>query len=90
MERSEVYELIDRERDYQERLGIERSESVAQKRTLEVAEYITMLDAYVRKAANAWTFHPGSELALAEIRKIAAIAVRCMENHGAPERKSAA
>ena len=82
--RSEVYAVIDGERDYQENLPSNRSEDA--KRTRMVSEYLTMLDHYVRHAQDAWTLRAGIEEPLQDMRKIAALAVRCMEEWGAKPR----
>ncbi|MHA2279925.1 MAG: hypothetical protein ACXAC5_03490 [Promethearchaeota archaeon] len=42
-----------------------------------------MMSSYFRAAQDGWTNNAGTVFALHEIRKIAAIAVRCMEEHGA-------
>jgi len=83
--RSKVYEVIDGERSYQENLPSNRSEDA--KRTRMVSEYLTMLDHYVRHAQDAWTLRAGIEVPLQDMRKIAALAVRCMEEWGAPPRE---
>lgn len=82
-DRAIVYRVIDSERHYQNNLGVDRSDGVD--RT--VGDYLTMLDCYLRKAKDQWTNNPGNLEALHEIRKVAAIAVRCMEEHGAPSRE---
>jgi hypothetical protein len=79
--RAEVYKVIDAERLYQATLPPNRSEDPTRKRT--VSEYLTMLDHYVRHAQDAWTCRSGEELPLHDMRKIAALAVRCMEEWGA-------
>lgn len=84
--REEVYRVIDGERDYQENLPSNRSEDV--KRTRVVSEYLTMLDHYVRHAQDAWTTRAGIEVPLHDMRKIAALAVCCMEEWGAKPRES--
>lgn len=84
--RSEVYAVIDGERDYQENLPSNRSEDA--KRTRMVSEYLTMLDHYVRHAQDAWTLRAGIEEPMKDMRKIAALAVRCMEEWGAIPRAS--
>jgi len=78
MIRTEVYRAIDRERDYQDKHWPGQSK--------EVGEYLTMLRSYLRIAESDWTFNKGDRLALDGIRKIAGIAVRCMEDHGVQER----
>ena len=83
--RAEVYAVIDGERNYQENLPPTRS--VNPKRIREVSEYLTMLDHYVRHAQDAWTTQVGHEVPLDDMRKIAALAVRCMEDWGALPRE---
>ncbi|GAG92939.1 unnamed protein product, partial [marine sediment metagenome] len=52
-----------------------------------VGNYLTMLRRYANKADEAWTDNAGDLAALDVIRKIAGIAVHCMEDWGAPLRK---
>jgi hypothetical protein len=80
--RTQVYAAIDGERDYQDSLPPSRTDG--QPRT--VGDYLTMLSYYLDQARADWTMNPGNEPALAQIRKIAAISVRCMEEHGVIER----
>lgn len=80
--RADAYRAIDSERDYQDSLGADRTDG----RRHSVEGFLVMLERYVRKAFDAWTDNPGDEKALHEIRKIAGIAVHCMEKHGAPLR----
>jgi GTP cyclohydrolase III len=82
--REEVYRVIDAERDYQNSLGPDRTDT--EDGSHEVGEYITMLHHYLNEATSSWTKNAGSQAALHNMRKIAAIAVRCMEEHGALER----
>ncbi|MEY4723362.1 MAG: hypothetical protein RLZZ324_875 [Candidatus Parcubacteria bacterium] len=86
--RQEVYEAIDGEREYQDsciahdptrhETGPDSNHSVG--------AYLTMLAEYVRKAQQEWTDKAGHGPALEVIRKVAGIAVHCMEDHGAPKR----
>ncbi len=80
--RDEVYAAIDGERDYQNSLGPNRTDSAFHT----VGDYITMLASYQRKLEDAWTLNAGTQEALRVMRKIAGIAVHCMEDHGAPKR----
>jgi hypothetical protein len=80
--RKTVYKIIDGERDYQDNLGSDRTDNSDHS----VGDYLTMLDSYLRKAQDGWTDYPGNTMSLKQIRKIAAIAVRCMEEHGAEPR----
>jgi hypothetical protein len=83
-DRSVIYKIIDGERDYQRSLlgpgGVRSCE------TQEVGSYLLLLQDYVDKAQVAWVAHHGDVAALDVIRKVAGIAVRCMEEHGAPPR----
>lgn len=81
--RSEVYAVIDGEREYQEivvgnKYGVGKIHPVA-------AE-ILMIETYAARARVVWTDNKGDEAALAMVRKVAALAVRCLEHHGAPAR----
>lgn len=78
----EVFAVIAVERKYQDSLGKYRTNEPEHS----VGDELTMLGTYLRKAEDAYTNNPGVEMALHEIRKLAAIAVRCMETHGAPKR----
>lgn len=81
--RLEVYAAIDAERDYQNSLGPDRTDGNQHT----VGDYLIMLDRYVRKAQDEWTDRAGNTSALDQIRKIAGIAVRCMEEHGIVNRE---
>lgn len=83
MTRKEVYEVIDGERDYQGAMGARDIPTIEGE--------LLLLEEYVNKARKAYTEtfgDPSEEATRDQIRKIAAIAVRCMENHGAPKRTS--
>lgn len=80
--RKEVYAVIDGERSYQDALGPDRTDGTE----TTVGEYITMLQHYQIKLVEAWTLNPGDASALDVMRKIAGIAVHCMEDHGAISR----
>ena len=87
--RNEVYAAIDSERWYQDHLKKGRAANPTDgTRSIEhsVGDFITMLSFYLREAQAAWTVNPGDGPATHSIRKIAAIAVNCMEQHGAPRR----
>jgi len=82
-----VFEVISQERNYQEFI-IEKDPNRCEQTEIphSVGDYLTMLATYLRKAQDAWTNHGGVQGSLHEIRKIGAIAVHCMEDHGAPPR----
>jgi hypothetical protein len=85
--RKEVYDAIDTERDYQDK-GLGNAET-DRPGILPVGEGILLLEEYANKARVAWSGpHPsGREEALRIIRKVAAIAVRTLEDHGVEKRK---
>ena len=77
--RQEVYQAIDGERQYQDGKN---------PHTLSIGEEIALALKYTHNALNEWSndFKPPEQEALAMMRKVAAICVRCMEHHGAPKR----
>lgn len=87
MKRNLVYAMIDGERDYQ-------NEQIAKFNWNEpkrVGEFLTILRVYLTKAENAWVTDsdnakPEERQSLHEIRKLAALAIACLESHGAPPR----
>ena len=86
LDREDVYKLIDGERDYQNTLAPNRTNG----RAKSVGEYVVMLQHYQNELVKAWTLNSGDEAASDVVRKIAGIAVHCMEDHGAPPRKTGA
>ena len=87
MERNDVYKRIDAERKYQDlrwsgdlRVGDVPDEEKP------VAEWINYIEYHLSKAKD-FNYHLYKNDALAELRKVAALAVRAMEIHGAPERR---
>lgn len=81
--REQVYQAIDTERKYQDALGANRT--AGEDHT--VGDYVTMMQYYQNALIEAWTTTAGDDAALDIMRKIAGIAVHCMEDHGAPKRK---
>lgn len=75
--RDEVYAAIDGERDYQD---------VTWTNDKTVGEEVAILAFYSAGAMAKWVENKGDAEALRFVRKVAGIAVRCMENHGAPKR----
>jgi hypothetical protein len=82
----EAYEAVESELQYQEHLPPGRTDG--QPRTC--GEYVLMLRALSRKAEQAWYENAGNGCALEQVRKIAAVAVRCMAEHGAIPRQPVA
>jgi hypothetical protein len=86
MERSDVYKRIDGERDYQDATwSIRREVQGTPDEEKPVAEWINYMEYHISKAKER-VYHLDTEGALAEVRKVAALAVRTIEIHGCPER----
>lgn len=80
--RFDAYRAIDSERSYQEqRFGPGRD--------LTIGEFILLAEEYICLAASLWVRETKPETgALHIMRKVAGIAVACMEQHGAPLRNA--
>lgn len=78
-----VLGAIDRERDYQDSLSSDRTDG----RQHKVTGYLAMFSTYLDRAINGWTEQAGDEKALDNVRKLAGIAVHCLEDCGAPTRE---
>lgn len=85
--RADVYAAIDSERDYQDNFVIPTRDYYP---THTLGEFVLMINQYAAQAMAKWTNHKdsalGDEASLHELRKVAALAVRAMEQHGAPHR----
>jgi hypothetical protein len=78
-----VVKELKRERDYQGHICA--TKGFPDEPTIEGE--IIMLKTYVDKVMPLWTKKQNDkEVVLSEIRKIAGIAIRCLENHGCPKR----
>lgn len=87
MERYEVYKEIDAERKYQDLLWIPRKEkNDTPDEEKSPAEWINYIEYQIAKAKED-VYLLNKEEALAHVRKIAALAVRCLELHGCPKRE---
>lgn len=77
--RQEVYDAIDSERDYQDDLN---------DHVQTIGEEALMMNEYVARVTREWTneFTRPEVVTLAEVRKLAAICVRCLEHHGSQNR----
>lgn len=83
--RAEVYRTIDGERDYQDRVWQESGANG--NGVLSIGEQILLIEEYAAQARTAWSREAAPEMdALGIIRKIAAIAVHAMEDHGVVKR----
>lgn len=87
MEREKVYQLIESERGYQEKRWMEglRPDQIHDK-DKSVAEWIVYMDFVLNKAKES-VYNLNKEEALANIRKLSAICVACMEHNDTPSRK---
>lgn len=86
MERQEVYKKIDVERDYQDlRWSPRREKNNTPDEQKPPAEWLNYIEFHLSKAKEK-VYMLEDEQALAEVRKIAALTVRCLELHGCPDR----
>ena len=76
--RQTVYEAINSERDYQTLTSLEWGHNG----TPSFEAEILLMEQYVQSIRETWAFSPDNTEPLEEVRKLAAITVRCMENHG--------
>lgn len=85
--RAEVFVAIDGEREYQQQVWAGADGEIDN--PLTPGEFLILLRVYLRKAEEAWTVEDGmpEPNTMDIVRKIAGIAVNCMEQHGAPHRK---
>jgi hypothetical protein len=87
MERKEVYNRIDTERQYQDlRWSPRREKNGTPDEEKPISEWVNYLEWHLSKAKEKIYFLEDKE-ALAEVRKVAALAVRCLEIHSCPERE---
>jgi hypothetical protein len=83
MDRNEVYLAIDGERDYQDRKW-----GTIEERGKQVGSWLTLMRHCLTKAESDWATTRGDADALDEIRKVVAVGVACMEQHGAVPRSA--
>lgn len=89
--REEVYKIIDGERDYQDYLATKAGTDPDTVRPHSTEEFAIYIDDYLREMktilSRTWTKdRTAPPEALAALRKITAMGVACMEQHGAPPR----
>lgn len=77
MKREDVYKLIDSEREYQKKSLINIEE---QDKKQSVSNWLLYIEHQVDKAKQS-IYYARQEVVLHRIRKIAALAVACMENN---------
>ncbi len=91
MKREEVYKLIDGEREYQDRRWsadhVVRREG-NEPNPLNVGEFVLLIEGILAEAKATWIQEskPNIDTTIF-VRKIAGVAVNCMEQHGAPARE---
>ena len=89
MKRSEVYALIDGERDYQDKQWPVEAYGKAPGVSASPEGFLLVIEKLLSDARTAWVTTPlpkDSVEAMNFIRKIGGTAVRAMEQHGAPAR----
>lgn len=79
--RQEVYAAVDSERAYQENLA---RNAIKQQTPM---EHLAIIQRIVRDAEDFW-YDKSGQLPMDFMRKIAGVAVRAMEQHGAPKRNA--
>ena len=84
MIRREVYDRLNGERSYQELM----TKTKGWQQEHSVGDWIVFMQGYLNKAIARGSKEIGWDGALDELRKVAALAVACFEEHGVPERKS--
>lgn len=86
MERQEIYNRIDGERDYQDaNWGSRKQVDGISDEEKPVAEWINYIEYHISRAKNC-VYYLDTKGATDELRNVAALAVRAMEIHGCPER----
>ena len=84
MNRTDVYTIIDSERSFQDDLVRGKQINAAKS----IGEFLTLIRAYSHKADEAWALKFNDAMAMEEVRKVAALCVAAMEQHGATQRPS--
>ena len=80
--RESVFDAIDDERDFQDQKW-----GTIEDHPHEVGGWLTIMRSLLLKAEMEWTGSRGDAGALEEIRKVVAVGVACMEQHGVQPRK---
>lgn len=83
MKRSDVYSIINDERVYQDRKW-----GTIEDRPKQVGSWITLMRHLVSQAEFQWSTTNGDHSALDQIRKLVAVGVACMEQHGGVPRSA--
>lgn len=85
--RNRIYQILNEERAYQDNLS-QKNCTHARERvsSFSVTDELLMIARNVSRAIEEWCDQKNDQQALCAVRKIAAISIRCMENHGVPTR----
>jgi len=75
--RNEIYESLNKELKYQDSLS---------KNNASLPEELLLIEYYLNEAKTKWVINKQNGPCLDALRKVAAVAVRCFENHGCPGR----
>ncbi len=90
MNRGDVYAAIDGELEYQkQRWGQSLSGNRPGNGERSLDEFVLYMEGYMRDAVHAASHYADPEVTLDVLRKVVALGVRCFEQHGVPQRKSA-
>jgi hypothetical protein len=85
--REEVFQIINAEREYQERRwGFVSPSGKLVPVSHSVGDYIVLMDNYLAEAKRAFAKNHGDTAALNELRKVVALGVACFEQNGLPDR----
>jgi len=86
MKRNNIYNHINDERDYQDlKWDGQRNNDDIKDKDKSIAEWINYMEYHILKAKEN-IYYSNKNDALAEIRKVTALGVRCMEIYGCPRR----
>ena len=89
MERSEVYRILDGERDYQdEKWTLSNIENGIPDEEKSLGEWLSFIQFHVNKSREILNFEGRSEKALDELRKLTTLGVVALEMLGCPERET--
>lgn len=83
--RSDIYKIIDEEREYQDKMHPDTKHHAA---TSSMPAHLLIMEQYLLAARAGWVNYRGvaTAEALDQLRKVVALGVRCMEFNGAVRR----
>ena len=80
MKKDEVYKVIEGERAYQ----TDKMQNPQYRPS--IAEELNTISTFLRKAQDDLTYYDSPNVCLTDLRIVAATLLRCLENHGVPDR----